>query len=72
MPSRIVTHWHKQDLYLYVPLASSVRELNQEMRLRDLEWCPECKAAVEPDGHLDADGIANICPFCGTETRKAK
>jgi hypothetical protein len=35
-----------------------------EMAYRGLIWCPLCKAAVEPDGRVDATGVYAICPFC--------
>lgn len=72
MPSRTVRYWHKVDDYTYEPLACSRTSLRIEMKARDLEWCPACRAAVEPEGKLEAAGLYNTCPFCNTRTRGRK
>ena len=72
MPSRTVRYWHRIDEYVYRPLATRISELNFWMKTGELEWCPECIAAVEPEGRLEAAGLYNVCPFCGTRTQERR
>ena len=67
MPTRTVKYWFKTDLTTFIPLACTRRELDTEMYERDLMWCKECKAAVEPEGVLTAQGLHSECPWCCTE-----
>ena len=67
MPSQKVRYWFKTDITTFVPLACTRRELYREMVARDLLWCDHCKAAVEPEGRLDATGLSSFCPWCGKD-----
>ncbi|MFA5379998.1 MAG: hypothetical protein WC455_29830 [Dehalococcoidia bacterium] len=49
----------------YRAYASNKVELKEIMQRDGNAWCPECQAAVEPEGHLSASGIDNLCPWCG-------
>ena len=69
MSSRTVRYWFKTDENTYEPLATNKQGLKTEMQAKGLCWCSTCNAAVEPEGRLDADGIYEVCPFCGEEVK---
>jgi hypothetical protein len=68
MTTRPVRYWRKTSPTTLEPFATRKNEIYLLMQEQGLEWCSDCYAAVEPDGKLDATGVTNICPFCGTET----
>lgn len=68
MTTRPVRYWRKTSPTTLEPFAACKDELLLLLREQGLEWCPMCRAAVEPDSKLDATGLTNICPFCGAET----
>ena len=65
MGTHTIKYWHKTSDADLEPLAHNRAGLKIECAARELEWCATCKAAVKPEGELRADGIDNICPFCG-------
>ena len=69
MTSRVVKYWHKTTETAYEPLGCTREEANWFAERWELAWCPDCKAYVAPDGALDADGVYDICPFCGTHIK---
>jgi hypothetical protein len=64
-----VKYWKKiEDGTILEPFGISKKDTNR--RMADSEnWCATCIAVVEYDGKLDATGITNVCPFCGSETK---
>ena len=67
MKDRSVKYWLKIGEDAFEPLATTLKGLLIEIRARGLMICPDCQAAVEPQGACDAGGIYSVCPFCGFE-----
>lgn len=67
--SDTVKYWKKiEDGSRLEPYSITRAGVNRFMSDNE-NWCPSCFAVVEFDGKLDATGITNICPFCGSETK---
>jgi hypothetical protein len=67
MSDYAVKYWLKTSDTTLEPFACTKQSLKIEMGYRNLSWCRQCNAVVDPEGQLDADGLFSICPFCDSE-----
>lgn len=67
--SREVKYFKRISTYVYEPFASTKKELEDLLDPDKEAWCPVCKAVVEFESVLDAQGLRIRCPFCYEDLR---